>query len=214
MQYRNMKLPMNADKGSLSVIGSSSLEVKCDLALLNLSVISQGPILEEVSNENSRISNDLLISLNNYGISNNDIHNENIFVTRNYDNNNELSSYKVTKTIVINVKDFSKLNDIYSLAIKNGANGDMNINFILSNPSYYYNKALKHASQDALVKASLLAKNFGVKYNPIPHKIQENSSSLYSITYPSSNYNYYPNLAPSFAKITAEVQAIFTTYPY
>ena len=165
MQYGNMNMAMQVDKGSLSVIGTSSIQVPTDLALLNLSITTENTSLEEASDENARISKNILISLTDFGISKDDIDNQDVFVTKNYDNtNNTVSSYTVTNTIVIKVKDFSKLREIYSLAVENGANGNMNINFILSNPSYYYNKAVKRASQDALSKASLLAKNFGFNY--------------------------------------------------
>lgn len=214
MQYRNgFYLP--TDKGSLSVRGAGYIEVESDTIRLNVRITTQNKSLEEAKDENSKISEKILVSLYDYKIPKDNIHSQDISVTRNYDyTNNVFVSYNVSHLISIIIDDFSKLNDIYSLVIENGANDEINVDFILSNPTYHYNKALKKATQDAIYKASLLAKNFGVKYTPTPYKIIENSSSLYAITYSSSvDYNPTQNIAPGIVKITAEVEAKFVTFP-
>ncbi len=215
MQYRNTKMYTPTDKGSLSVHGTSYLEVNSDRARLNVRISTENKILEEAEDLNKKTYNNLLTSLYDYGITKENIHSEDISVIRNYDYSNyTLISYKVTQLISILIDDFNKLGEVYSLVIENGANDDINVDFILSNPSHYYNKALFKASQDALNKANILAKSFGVKYNPIPYKITELSSPLYSITYSSSSVNYYQNMAPGLVKITAEIEAIFLTHPF
>lgn len=215
MQYRNTKMYTPTDKGCLSIHGTSALEVNSDRARLNIRISSENKSLEEAKDSNNKIYKNLLTSLHDYGIPKDNIYSEDVSVIRNYDyNNNELISYKVTQLISILVDDFSKLSDIYSLVIENGANDDISVDFILSNPSHYYNKALKKASQDALNKANILAKSFGVKYNPLPYKITELSSQLYSITYYSSPLDNYQNIAPGLVKVTAEIEAIFSTHPF
>ena len=214
MQYRN-NFCFSTDKGSLSVRGSGYIEVESDTIRLNARVTTQNKRLEEAKDENNKQSEKLLTSLDNYGIPKENIHSKNISVTRNYDyTNNVLVSYTVSHLVSIIIDDFDKLNDIYSLVIENGANDDISVDFILSNPTYHYNRALKKATQDAIYKASLLAKNFRVKYNPIPHKIIENSSSLYSISYSSTiSYSSGQNIAPGIVKITAEIESVFATFP-
>lgn len=214
MQFRNTNTYISTNKGCLSVNGIGYIEVNSDMARLNARVTTDNKSLEEAQDENSKIVKNLLTSLYDFGLSKESIHTEDISVTRNYDyTNNTLLSYKVTQLISIVINDLSKLKDVYELVIENGANDDININFILSNPAYYYGKALKKASQDAINKASLLAKNFSLKYNSIPSKVTEVSSSLYSITYSSSS-NPSQDIAPGLVKITAEVEAVFTTYPF
>lgn len=214
MQYRNMRMPTSSAGGSLSVIGTAILEVKSDIVILNLGVTTENKSLEEAQDQNDHIYNTIMTALNDYGIPNENLSTKDISVIRNYDyNTNTFSSYKVSHLLSIIIDNFSKLNDIYSLAIENGANDNITVSFSLSNPSSYYNKALKKASQDAINKASILAKNFGVKYNPVPCKVHENSSSLNSITYPvSGNYNYSPDISPGLIKVTCEVEATFLTY--
>ncbi|MBO3446305.1 SIMPL domain-containing protein [Clostridium sp. CCUG 7971] len=214
MQFRNnSNICMPTNKGSLSVNGKGYIEVNADTAKLNARVTTESKSLEEAQEQNSRIVNILLTSLYDYGIPKENIHTEDISVTRNYDyTNNVLISYRVSQLISILITDISKLKDVYELVIENGANDDINVDFMLSNPSYYYSKALKKASQDAINKASLLAKNFSLKFNPAPSKITEVSSSLYPTTYSTSSN--FQDLAPGLVKVTAEIKAVFTTFPF
>lgn len=216
MQFRNVRMPMSTPSGSMSIIGTGIIETKADLAILSIGITTESKSLEEAQEQNDKIYNNILTSVIDYGIPKENISTNDISVTRNYDySNNTFLSYKVSHIISITTTDFSKLNDLYSLAIENGANDNITVNFTLANPHYYYNKALKKASQDAINKASLLAKNFNVKYNNIPYKIHENSSSLYSVTYPvSGSYSYSPDIAPGLIKVTSEIEATFATYAY
>ncbi len=213
MQFpNNMFVP--PDRGHLSVKGGASLEVDSDLARLNIGITTQDKSLEKAKDANNRISSLVLASLYDYGISKENINTKDVNVIRNYDYSNyQLLSYSVSNLITVLVSDFKKLNDIISLAIENGANDNISIDFILSNPTMYYNRALKKASQDAINKASLLAKSFDVQYNPTPYKIVEYTSPLYAIQYSSSaNYGYPSDISPGSVKISAEVEAFFNTF--
>lgn len=216
MQYRNRNMPSLIPFGSISVVGTGIVETKPDIAILTMGVTTDNKNLEEGQKQNDKYFNNILMRLLDYGIIKENISTEDISVTRNYDyNTNTFLSYKISHILSVTINDFSSLDDIYSLGIENGANDNISVNFTLSNPNMYYNKAMKKASQDAINKASILAKNFNVKYNNIPYKIHENSSSLYSITYPTPlSYSYTPNITPGLIKITSEIEAIFTTYAY
>ena len=216
MQFRNMRMPANSQTGSMSVIGTGTIETQADLAVLSIGVTTENKSLEEAQEQNDKAYNNILTSLLDYGIPKENISTNDISVTRNYDySNNTFLSYMVSHVITVTTNDFAKLNDIYSLAIENGANDNITVNFKLSNPQFYYNKALKKATQDSINKASLLAKSFNVKYNSIPYKIHENSSSLYSVTYPTpGNYAYSPEIAPGIIKVSSEIEAAFATYVY
>ena len=204
MQFRNGKMYIPTDKGSLSVNGVGYLEIESDLIRLNLGITSDSKSAEEAKDKNLQTLESLITSLTDYGIS----------VTRNYIGcDNQQLSFIVTNLITVMIHDVSKLKDIYSLAIENGANDNINVDFLLSNPTYYYSKALKKASKDALNKAALLASSFNIKFNPAPFKIIEKSSSLYSIAYSSSKsfVASTQDLSSGLVKITAEIEAIFTT---
>ena len=214
MQFRNGKMYIPTDNGSLSVNGVGYLEIESDLIRLNLGITSDSKSAEEAKDKNLQTLESLITSLTDYGIPKEDINTKDISVTRNYIGcDNQQLSFIVTNLITVMIHDVSKLKDIYSLAIENGANDNINVDFLLSNPTYYYSKALKKASKDALNKAALLASSFNIKFNPAPFKIIEKSSSLYSIAYSSSKSfsSTQQNLSSGLVKITAEIEAIFTT---
>lgn len=214
MQFRGNKLYIPTDKGSLSVNGVGYLEVESDLIRLNLGITSDSSSAEEAKNNNIKILDNLITSLIDYGIPQNDINTKDVVVFRNYVGcDNEKLNFVVTNLITVMIKDISQLKDIYSLAIENGANDNINVDFLLSNPDYYYSKALKKASKDALNKASLLASSFNIRFNPAPIKIIEKSSSLYSIVYSTSKSLGYSqqDLSSGLVKITAEIEARFST---
>ena len=182
MQFRNGKMYIPTDKGSLSVNGVGYLEIESDLIRLNLGITSDSKSAEEAKDKNLQTLESLITSLTDYGIPKEDINTKDISVTRNYIGcDNQQLSFIVTNLITVMIHDVSKLKDIYSLAIENGANDNINVDFLLSNSTYYYSKALKKASKDALNKAALLASSFNIKFNPAPFKIIEKSSSLFSI---------------------------------
>lgn len=215
MQFRNNNMYMPTDKGSLSVHGTGYIEVNSDMARLKVKISTDNISLEEAQDKNKEITDRVLMSLEDYGIAEENIYSENLSVSKNYNlSNNTFLSYKVTNVISVLLDDFNKLGDVYSLIIENGANDEINVDFVLSNPTQYYNRALKKATQDALNKAGLLAKSFNVKYNPIPNKITELSSPVYAITYSSSSNSYYQDIAPGVVKIIAEVEAVFSTFPF
>ena len=214
MQFRNGKMYIPTDKGSLSVNGVGYLEVESDLIRLNLGITSNSDSAEKAKDTNLKILERLTTSLVDYGIPEKDINTKDILDNRNYigcDNQN--LSFVVTNLVTVMIHNISNLRDIYSLAIENGANDNISVDFLLSNPGYYYSKALKKASKDALNKASLLASSFNVRFNPAPFKIIEKSSSLYSIAYSSSKSfgASQQDLSSGIVKITAEIEAIFTT---
>ena len=214
MQYRNMRIP--TDKGSLSVLGSSSVKVPADTAIICAGIVIEGTSLEEARDKNYEVYNILLKSLIDFKVPKENIYGENVSITKNSNtSSNTQNTYTVTRLLTIIVNDLSRLNDIYSLIIENGVNGNIKISFTLSDSLPYYNRALKKATQDAVAKASIIARNFGIKYNPVPYKIRENTSSLYSISYPSyDDCNYTLGALPGYVNISAEIEASFSTYQY
>ncbi len=214
MQLRNNKMYIPTDKGSLSVEGVGYLEVESDLIRLNLGITSNNESAKEAKDKNLQILENLITSLIDYGIPKEDINTKDILVSKNYIGcDNQQASFIVTNLVTVMIHDISKLKDIYSLAIENGANDNISVDFLLSNPGYYYSKALKKASKDALNKATLLASSFNIRFNPSPFKVIEKSSSLYSIAYSTSKSyaSSQQDLSSGIVKITAEIEAIFTT---
>ena len=214
MQYMNMN--NIREKGQLSVNGFGSVSAKSDLAILTVGVTTSNPDIQVAQDINSRDVNLVISSLIGFGIPKEDINANSISIHRIYDNvTNDFKGYEITTLIKIKVHDLSKLGDIYSLAIENNANSDVNISFTLSDIRPYYNKALVLATKDAISKSSLLAKTLGIKLKPLPENISENSSSQYAIA-PKTNVSYTSSSSPDISSgdlvVTAQVSMVFNTY--
>ncbi|WP_250674898.1 SIMPL domain-containing protein [Paraclostridium ghonii] len=213
MQYMNMNTIR--EKGQLSVNGVGVIRVKSDVALLTIGVTTSNPDVQIAQVENSNTVNTIIISLTDYKIPRENINAYDVSINKKYDSKtSELIAYEITTTIRIEVTDLKNLGDIYSLAIENGANSNVRIFFTVSNPYPYYKEALLDATQDALNKGSLLAKNLGIKLKPLPESISENSTSVYSISQRDIGYSSSssPSLSSGDLIVTAQVSVIFNTY--
>ncbi|GAA0865152.1 SIMPL domain-containing protein [Paraclostridium tenue] len=211
MQYMNMNAMR--EKGQLSVNGVGVVKVKADLAILTVGVTTSNKDVQVAQVENSNTVNNIILSLSDFGIEREKINADDVNINKRYDTvTNELIAYEITTTIRIEVSDLENLGDIYTLAIENGANSNIDLSFTISNVSNHYNEALLKATQDALNKSSLLAKSLSIKLRPLPENISENSISQYSISQKNVSYSGSPNLSSGDLEVTAQVNMIFNTY--
>lgn len=211
MQYMNMNAMR--EKGQLSVNGVGVVKVKADLAILTVGVTTSNKDVQVAQVENSNTVNNIILSLSDFGIEREKINADDVNINKRYDTvTNELIAYEITTTIRIEVSDLENLGDIYTLAIENGANSNIDLSFTISNVSTHYNEAFLKATQDALNKSSLLAKSLSIKLRPLPENISENSISQYSISQKNVSYSGSPNLSSGDLEVTAQVNMIFNTY--
>ncbi len=211
MQYMNMN--NGRDKGQLSVNGVGTVKAKADLAILTVGVTTSNEDVQVAQVNNANTVNAIIISLTDYGVPKENVNADNISIKRMYDNTtNEIIAYEITTTIKVEVSNLESLGDLFSLAVENGANSEVDISFTLSDISPYYNKALLLATEDALNKGSLLAKNLGLKLKPLPENIYENSSSQYSVSQRNVSYSSSPYLSSGDLSVNAQVSIVFNTY--
>lgn len=211
MQYMNMN--NGRDKGQLSVNGVGTVKAKADLAILTVGVTTSNEDVQVAQVNNANTVNAIIISLTDYGVPKENVNADNISIKRMYDNTtNEIIAYEITTTIKVEVSNLESLGDLFSLAVENGANSEVDISFTLSDISPYYNKALLLATEDALNKGSLLAKNLGLKLKPLPENIYENSSSQYSVFQRNVSYSSSPYLSSGDLSVNAQVSIVFNTY--
>ena len=211
MQYMNMNTMR--EKGQLSVNGVGIVKVKADLAILTVGVTTSNKDVQVAQVENANTVNNIILSLSDFGIEREKINADDVNINKRYDNvTNELIAYEITTTIRIEVSNLENLGDIYTLAIENGANSNVNLTFTISNVSPHYNEALLKATQDALNKSSLLAKSLSIKLRPLPENISENSISQYSISQKNVAYSGSSYLSSGDLEVKAQVSMIFNTY--
>lgn len=212
MQYMNMNNAIR-DKGQLSVNGVGIVKVKSDLAILKVGVTTSNEDVQVAQVENTNTVNAVITSLTDYKIPRENINADDVVIKRIRDNaTNQVIGYEITTNITIEVEDIKNLGDIYSLAIENGANSEVNISFTLSNVNHHYKKALLKATQDALNKGNLLSKSLNIRLKPLPESISENSTSIYSVSQKNIAYSSSPFLSSGDLEVKAQVGIVFNTY--
>ncbi|CEO26577.1 periplasmic immunogenic protein [[Clostridium] sordellii] len=212
MQYMNMNNAVR-EKGQLSVNGVGIVKVKSDLAILKVGVTTSNEDVQVAQVENTNTVNAVITSLTDYKIPRENINADDVVIKRIRDNaTNQVIGYEITTNITIEVEDIKNLGDIYSLAIENGANSEVNISFTLSNINHHYKKALLKATQDALNKGNLLSKSLNIRLKPLPESISENSTSIYSVSQKNIAYSSSPFLSSGDLEVKAQVGIVFNTY--
>ncbi|MFR3568224.1 MAG: SIMPL domain-containing protein [Paraclostridium sordellii] len=212
MQYMNMNNAVR-EKGQLSVNGVGIVKVKSDLAILKVGVTTSNEDVQVAQVENTNTVNAVITSLTDYKIPRESINADDVVIKRIRDNaTNQVIGYEITTNITIEVEDIKNLGDIYSLAIENGANSEVNISFTLSNVNHHYKKALLKATQDALNKGNLLSKSLNIRLKPLPVSISENSTSIYSVSQKNIAYSSSPFLSSGDLEVKAQVGIVFNTY--
>ncbi|CEQ28314.1 SIMPL domain-containing protein [Paraclostridium sordellii] len=212
MQYMNMNNAVR-EKGQLSVNGIGIVKVKSDLAILKVGVTTSNEDVQVAQVENTNTVNAVITSLTDYKIPRENINADDVVIKRIRDNaTNQVIGYEITTNITLEVEDIKNLGDIYSLAIENGANSEVNISFTLSNINHHYKKALLKATQDALNKGNLLAKSLNIRLKPLPESISENSTSIYSVSQKNIAYSSSPFLSSGDLEVKAQVGIVFNTY--
>lgn len=162
----------------MTLSGKGTIKVKPDMATINLGVETKGGNLQEVQAQNAQLSNNLISTLLNLGIKENDIQTYSYTITPEYDyvdGKQIFRGYRVVNNFKITVRDIGKVGTIIDAAVKSGANLAQNIEFGLSNGSAYYNQALNLAIEDAIKKAENIERRFNYMINKTPASIKEES---------------------------------------
>ena len=164
------------NKGKIKVIGTGSLKVQPDMAIVNLGIITEDKNLEKAQRENAKISNRVIRELESMGIDRRDISTANYNIEAQYDyvdNKRVFRSYRVTNILGVNIRDITKVGEIIDASVKNGVNNVENIRFTISNPKHYNNKALKLAVENSVEKAMVIGSTLKVNVNTTPCSVKE-----------------------------------------
>lgn len=163
-------------KYNIKVEGIGTVKAKPDMATIILGVETQDENLKVAQEKNSKIANELILTLKNMGVKEKDIQTIDYSVDKIYDyidGERVFKGYKVTNKIEVTVRDIKKLGEIIDSAIEVGANIVNKIEFGLSNKYAYYDKALSLAVENAISKAKNIGNTVGANVNEIPLRVEE-----------------------------------------
>ena len=195
------------------VFGKGTVSVKPDTAEVVIGVITENIQLEVAQEENAKITQQVINSINELGVLPKYIQTENYNIRANYDYINGrqvFRGYEVSNNLKVLIRNINSAGEIIDTAVKNGANTVSGINFIVSDATKHYYEALRLAVEDAQNKASVMANELKVKLNIIPIQINEQDKG--NITPLVMTLKYANGATPIEAgenKITADIEAVF-----
>lgn len=222
-QFRNVSHPYrhldHKTAWTMTVEGEGQITAKPNQAKIHLGVSTENPNVQQAQHENTLLSNQIIDALKRSGIGESDIKTVTYSIFPRYDyieGKSILKSYEVEHLFEITVKDLTKTGMVYDTAIQNGANRSGSIQFLVSNPGEYYQKALAMAMIDAGKKATVLSQTLGVILHPIPIKIiesgkqQDRQSRPYQFQTTVASAKDSPPIEEGLYTIRATVTAVYS----
>lgn len=199
---------------TLKVFGTGIVNAKPDKAEVTIGVITENKQLNLAQKENAKIAQQVIDSIKNMGILENDIQTKDYNIRTKYDyidGKQVFSGYEVSNYLKVVVRNIKDVGNIIDTAVNNGANIVDNISFIVSDKSKYYNEALRLAIEDAQNKALVIGNKLNVRINIVPIKIIEQGigreENLSAITFKSTAGS--TPIESGENKVIASIEAIF-----
>lgn len=149
-----------------------------NVAVLRLGVQTTGDNLSLIQEENARLSQAVLQTLQQMNIT--DIQTFQYEINRlfEFENGNRVDrGFSVRNIFEIRTSNMDNVGQIIDAAVAQGANVVDLISFEVSDSDDYYMAALNMAVYNAYLKAQSITGNLGIVLDPIPKKIIENSAS-------------------------------------
>lgn len=160
-------LGLNDYKNSIIVSGEGKVYAKPDIALVNISVVSDGKKVIDVENDNTKKNNQILKFLKDSGVEEKDIKtiNYNLYPRYNYyeQKTPDIIGYEITQTLEVKIRSLDKTGEILDGAIKNGANQIGSLYFKVDNDEALQDQARKLAIDNAKQKAEKLASQLRIR---------------------------------------------------
>ncbi|MDF2677763.1 MAG: hypothetical protein K0Q97_2090 [Bacillota bacterium] len=164
---------------TLTLTGQGQVSPVPNEVIIRLGVQTTGENLIQVQSENARISQSILQSLQRMGINDTKTFQYSIFKNYDYEDGKQIDrGYTVRNIFEIKTNNIEQAGRIIDTAVNAGANIVDFISFDISNREFYYQQALNLAIYNAIQKAKSIFMNLGIKVEPFPTSIVENSTSF------------------------------------
>lgn len=161
---------------TMTLTGQGQVTAVPDTAVIRLGVQTTGDNLVSLQAENAKKIQAILQALQQIGIT--DIKTFQYSIDKNYEYENGKQidkGYTVRNILEIKTNNVEQVGNAIDTSVNYGANVVELISFEISNREFYYQNALNLAVLNAIQKAKSIALNLGVKTEPIPVNIVENS---------------------------------------
>lgn len=200
-------------EASLTVQGEGSVQAKPDVVVLTIGIRTENESVQQAQTDNATESKQLLSAWKTLGIPDNNIETLSYTITPQYTVVSEksvLTGYRIEHLYKITVLNVQKAGEVYEVAVANGANITGGLQFLVSHPNTYYEKALVLAVQNAQEKARTIASTYNMNINLIPTSLIEEPMRLPRQFVAYSGIQASPPIQSGELEITANVRASFT----
>lgn len=153
-------------KNTISVSGEGKVYTKPDIAMVSLSVVSEGKRIVDVQDSNTRKINQVIKFIKELGVEEKDIKTAgyNLYPIYNYEERTpRIIGYGITQTLEVKIRNLDKAGDILEGVVINGANQISSLYFQVDKDEESKERARKLAIDDAKKKAEKLASQLGIK---------------------------------------------------
>lgn len=200
----------------IMVNGEGKITEIPDIAYVNIGVIAENNSLLKAQELSKNSMNKIMSELLNLKIKEENIKTINynvhpIYTWNETTSTNKITGYRINNTLQVKVLDINKTGNLLDKVIECGSNNINGIRFEIENKTALYNQALELAIEDAVEKALIVAKCFGVqKVNP--KRIDISGYNYYA---PTMDYAYSmkemggTNISAGTMDVTANVNIEF-----
>jgi len=202
----------NHQNNTMTLTGQGQVTSIPNIAIIRLGVQSTGDNLVPTQSENAQISQAILQSLKELGVT--DIKTFQYLIDKNYiyeDGKRIDNGYTIRNIFEIKLSYIDQVGKVIDSAVNSGANVVEFISFEVADPEFYYQQALNLAVMNAIQKAKSISMNLGVPMDSIPIRIVENSTSLMpsSQIYTFREGAFATPIEPGHYQVDANVTAEF-----
>ena len=174
----NSQIISTNEHNTMILTGKGQVTAVPDLAILRLGVQTSGENLVDIQNENARISQAVLQSLQQLSITDINTYEYDINKVFEYEDGKQIDKgYSVRNILEIRTNNLAQVGYVIDTAVYYGANIVDLIEFDIFDKEAYYLQALNLAIENAIRKADSIATNLGLSNAPTPIRIIEISTT-------------------------------------
>jgi uncharacterized protein YggE len=161
-----------AAKPTINVMGSGTISLAPDMAIVNLGVLREGKTAREALTANNTAMAEIIATMKAEGIEDKDLQTANFLIQPQYVYDQpkvgeeqkppRIVGYTVSNDLTIRIRNLEKIGEILDASVSLGANSGGNIQFTNDDPKEAIDKARAQAMMDAKSRAETLTKAAGV----------------------------------------------------
>jgi len=171
---------------TVSFSGTGKVLAKPDVAVIDLSVVTQATTSKAAQDDNSKKSTAVVDFLKGQGINEKDIQTTGYNIYPQYDYTNgksTLTGYQVNETITVKVRDLTKTDAVLAGVVTAGANQIGQLQLTIDDPDALQAQARAAAIKDAESKADALKQQLGISLGRVVNFVEDSGGVVPPIFY-------------------------------